>query len=105
MTSLAESERARLADELVAAGPDAPTLCAGLTARDLAAHVVLRERRPDAAPGIVFGLLSGHTRAVQDSLARLPWPKLVGKVRSRSPLLVGPFDDLVNTTEFFVHAE
>lgn len=106
MTTLAQDERARLADELEAAGPDAPTLCTGWTARDLAAHVVVRERRPDAAPGIRIGRLAGHTRAVQaDVAASTPWPDLLAKVRQRSPFLVGPMDDWFNTTEFFVHTE
>jgi uncharacterized protein (TIGR03085 family) len=105
MTTLAEAERTRLADVLAVTGPDAPTLCTGWTTRDLAAHVVLRERRPDAAAGIAFGPLSRYTRRVQDALAATPWPELLDKVRSRSPLLVGAVDDLINTTEFFVHAE
>ncbi len=37
-----------------AVGPDAPTLCGDWTTRDLAAHLVLRERRPDAAAGILI---------------------------------------------------
>lgn len=106
MTSLAQDERARLADELAAAGPDAATLCTGWDARALAAHVVVRERRPDAAPGIRIGPLAGHTAAVQaDLAASTPWPELVDRVRQRSPLLVGPMDDWFNTAEFFVHAE
>src|SRR5690242_3709593 len=103
---MAQAERARLADELEAVGPDAPTLCTGWDARDLAAHVVVRERRPDAAPGIRLGPLAGYTRSVQSHVARVtPWPDLVAKVRRRSPLLLGPMDDWFNTVEFFVHAE
>ena len=106
MTSLAQEERARLADELEAVGPDAPTLCTGWDARDLAAHVVVRERRPDAAPGIRIGPLAGYTRSVQAHVASTTaWPDLVAKVRRRSPLLLGPMDDWFNTVEFFVHAE
>jgi uncharacterized protein (TIGR03085 family) len=105
MASLARTERARLADLLEQVGPDAPTLCAGWQAKDIAAHVVLRERRPDAAVGIILSPLAGHTQAVQDHLAGMPWPDLVATVRSRSPLLVGPLDELINSTEFFVHAE
>ena len=52
MTSLAESERALFADLLAEVGPDAPTLCGDWTTRDLAAHLVVRERRLDATPGI-----------------------------------------------------
>jgi uncharacterized protein (TIGR03085 family) len=103
---MAQAERARLADELEAVGPDAPTLCTGWAARDLAAHVVVRERRPDAAPGIRIAAFAGYTRSVQAQVATsTPWDELVGKVRQRSPLLLGPMDDWFNTVEFFVHAE
>jgi uncharacterized protein (TIGR03085 family) len=105
VTSLASAARRDLADLLETAGPSAPTLCGDWTTRDLAAHLVLRERRPDAAAGIVVGALAGHTRSVQDSIAKTPWPGLLSKVRSRPLLLISPVDDLVNTTEFFVHAE
>ena len=47
----ASRERAALVTTMRAVGPDAPTLCGDWTTRDLAAHLVLRERRPDAAPG------------------------------------------------------
>jgi uncharacterized protein (TIGR03085 family) len=105
VASVAQTERARLADLLAEVGPDAPTLCEGWTAADLAAHVVLRERRPDAALGIRVPLLAGHTRAVQQGLAGGSWSELVDKVRHRSRLLVDRTDDLFNTTELFVHHE
>jgi hypothetical protein len=41
---LDDVERARLSDLLDELGPDAPTLLALWTTRDLAAHLVLRER-------------------------------------------------------------
>ena len=44
-------------------GPDGPTLCEGWQTRDLAAHLVLRERRPDAAAGVMGGPLAGLHRA------------------------------------------
>jgi uncharacterized protein (TIGR03085 family) len=105
VTSLAEDERAYLADLLEELGPDQPTLCEGWQTRDLAAHLVLRERRPVAAAGIVFGPLSRHTRMVQDELAAMPWPDLVATLRQRSPLAFGPIDGAINTVEFFVHTE
>ena len=70
MTRFARTERAAFADTLEEAGPDAPTLCTGWTTRDLAAHLVLRERRPDAAMGILIKGVAGHTQRVQDELAR-----------------------------------
>jgi uncharacterized protein (TIGR03085 family) len=106
MTSFARAERLALADTLLTAGPDAPTLCAGWTTRDLAAHLVLRERRPDAAAGILVGPLKDHTKKVQDRLAAGDYAGLVGKVR-RPALWVSPTfaEELVNLTEFLVHHE
>lgn len=105
MTSLAKTARRDLADLLEASGPDAPTLCGDWTTRELAAHVILRERRPDAAAGIVIPALVGHLASVQESIAAEPWPGLVRRVRQRPALLIGPIDELMNTTEFFIHAE
>lgn len=105
MTSVARTERAALADLFDEVGPGAPTLCGDWLTRDLAAHLVLRERRPDAVAGILAPAFASYTRSVQDRLAAGSWPQLVDKVRHRSPLLIGSMDDLVNTTEFFVHHE
>ncbi len=85
MSTPATRERQQFADELVAAGPDAPTLCDGWTTRDLASHVVIRERRPDAAAGIVIRALSGHTEKVQAKTAAGDWDALVEQVRSGPP--------------------
>jgi uncharacterized protein (TIGR03085 family) len=107
--SPARNERAALADLFDAVGPDAPTLCDGWRTRDLAAHLVLRESRPDAAPGIAVRRLAGWTERVQQGLARSDWPRLVQKVRSGPPTLsafgLPGVDRLLNTTEYFVHHE
>jgi uncharacterized protein (TIGR03085 family) len=50
----AQRERASLVETMRSIGPDAPTLCEGWTTRDLAAHLVVRERRLDATPGIMI---------------------------------------------------
>jgi uncharacterized protein (TIGR03085 family) len=105
VSTLAERCRADLADALAAAGPDAPTLCTGWRTRDLAAHVVVRERRPDAALGIVVAPLRQHGDRVRDEVARGDWEQLLATVRTRSPLLPGPLDALVNTVELYVHTE
>src|SRR5437764_783312 len=47
VTTWAEQERAALADALEQLGPDAPTLCEGWATKELAAHVYVREHRPD----------------------------------------------------------
>ncbi|WP_035845241.1 TIGR03085 family metal-binding protein [Kitasatospora azatica] len=109
MSNFARVERDRLADLLVAVGPDAPTLCAGWRARELAAHLVLREARPDAALGIQLPWLAGWTARVQGGYARLPYPELVRRFRSGpprlSPFALPGFDELANAVEYFVHAE
>ncbi|GAA2035483.1 TIGR03085 family metal-binding protein [Pseudokineococcus marinus] len=103
------SERAVLVEELGRCGPDAPTLCAGWTARDLAAHLVVRERRPDAALGIVVTPLAGHGERVRAAVAARPFDVLLDLVASGPPRL-SPFalpgvETAVNTGEHFVHAE
>jgi uncharacterized protein (TIGR03085 family) len=108
MARYAQSERHLLADLLLAVGPDAPTLCEGWTARDLAAHVVMRERRPDAAAGIVIGPLRRHSERVRASLATRPYPELVAMVRAApwwSPVSNPLADAAANTLEFFIHHE
>src|SRR5262245_24572504 len=108
MTSYAQSERKALAALLLEVGPDAPTLCAGWTTRDLAAHLVARERRPGAAAGIVLPLLRGHGDRVRARLARQPYPEIVEQVRAApwwSPVSNPLVDSVVNTVEFFVHHE
>jgi uncharacterized protein (TIGR03085 family) len=91
-----------------AVGPDAPTLCGDWTTRDLAAHLILRERRPDAAAGILISKLAGYTARRQRELADgTEWPELLTLVASGPPLY-SPFkllDPLVNTTEMFIHHE
>lgn len=109
MTTPATLERRRFADELLAVGPDAPTLCEGWSARDLAAHVVLRDRRPDAASGLVVSALSGYTDKVQRKIAEQEYGAIVDRIRSGppvwSPTRLDKVDRLANTTEFFVHLE
>ncbi|SCG37415.1 TIGR03085 family metal-binding protein [Micromonospora halophytica] len=108
MPRYARSEREALADLMLELGPDAPTLNEGWTTRDLAAHLVVRERRPDAAGGIVLPPLRGYGERVRLRVAALPWADLVGRVR-RPPLwspLSNPLtDELANTLEFFIHHE
>lgn len=109
MTTPATQERHNLADELLKVGPDAPTLDEGWDTRMLAAHIVLRDRRPDAATGIVVSALSAHTEKVQKKLAKEPWDKLVAEVRQGppawSPTAIPAVNRFLNTIEFFVHLE
>ncbi|NUP02086.1 MAG: TIGR03085 family protein, partial [Nonomuraea sp.] len=104
----ARGERAALCDLFDRLGPGAPTLCAGWDTYDLAAHLVLRERRPDAMGGIGISALAGYTASVQNGLkAKHPYPELVGLVREPGGVygLLPFLDTAVNTLEYFVHHE
>ncbi len=104
--TLAQQERETLCDLFAELGPGEPTLCEGWLTADLAAHLVVRERRPDSGPGLVWSPLAGYTdkvrRAVRD---RTSWEKLVESVRRGPPALLRPFDGPMNTVEFFIHVE
>ncbi|CQD10681.1 TIGR03085 family protein [Mycolicibacterium conceptionense] len=106
--SVAQRERAALVESMRAAGPDAPTLCEGWTARDLAAHLVVRERRLDAAPGILVPQLAGYTERVQQKVTeKTEWDALIDQIAGGPPLY-SPFkllDPLVNVAEMFIHNE
>jgi uncharacterized protein (TIGR03085 family) len=87
----AQDERAALAALLDETGPDGRTLCEGWQTRDLVAHLVLRERRPDAAAGVMGGPLAGYTARLQRQyLGRHSYAELVGMFKSGPPAL-SPF--------------
>src|ERR1700733_14833848 len=104
--SLAQEERNTLCDLFVERGSGAPTLCEGWLTADLAAHLVVRERRPDSGPGLVWPPLAGYTDRVRRSARdRKSWPDLVAAVRGGAAALLRPFDGPMNTVEFFIHVE
>jgi uncharacterized protein (TIGR03085 family) len=107
--SLARAERAALSDTLAKTDPQQPTLCAGWTARDLLAHLVVREQQPWAAAGIVVPALAPVTAHAMEGYADTPWEKLVEAFRSGppawSPFRIGRLDEVANGAEFFVHHE
>jgi uncharacterized protein (TIGR03085 family) len=106
---VARAERDQLSDLFTEVGPDAPTLCDGWQTKDLAAHLVLRDRRPDAAGGIMVPALAARTERVQGEYAAKPWAELVELVRTGpprwSPFSIGPVNELVNGAEYFIHHE
>jgi uncharacterized protein (TIGR03085 family) len=103
--------RHQLADALVAAGPDAPTLCSGWSAADLAAHLYVRENKPLA----LLGIAGAGGRAanqlteslMRQALRRYGFPGLISRFRAGPrPLTLWafqPIDRLGNCLEFFVH--
>ncbi|GAA4476626.1 TIGR03085 family metal-binding protein [Rhodococcus olei] len=105
--SLARDERHALVETMEAAGPDAPTLCGDWTTRDLAAHLVLRERRLDASAGILIRPLAGYTAKVQAEIAARPYPDLLELVRTGPPVWspLWLLDTQANLGEMFVHHE
>jgi uncharacterized protein (TIGR03085 family) len=107
--ALARRERDALADLLLVLGPDEPTLCEGWSTRDLAAHLVARATRPDAAAGLVLPPLRGHLERVQSGIATRDWEDLVAAVRQGPPtwsLQALPLLDYeTNTIEYVVHLE
>ncbi|MGW0820454.1 TIGR03085 family metal-binding protein [Streptomyces sp. NPDC002845] len=109
MSTHAKRERLLLADLLETAGPDAPTLCEGWSTRDLAAHVVVRERRADAAGGILIKQLAPRLERVMAEFAEKPYEELIQLIRTGpprfSPFSLKQIDEISNTIEFYVHAE
>ncbi|MER6116465.1 TIGR03085 family protein [Streptomyces sp. A0642] len=109
MSTHAKRERLLLADLLEAVGPEAPTLCHGWTARDLAAHVVVRERRPDAAAGLVIGPLKNRRDRIMTEFTEKPYEELIQLIRTgpprMSPFSLKQLDEAANTVEFYVHTE
>jgi uncharacterized protein (TIGR03085 family) len=106
--SIAQRERAALVDTMRSVGPDAPTLCEGWTTRDLAAHLVIREYRPDAAAGILIPFFAGHTAKVQNEVAgQTDWDALLDKVASGPPAYspLKLLDPVANIGEMFIHHE
>jgi uncharacterized protein (TIGR03085 family) len=107
--SITASERAEMCDLFEEVGPDAPTLCEGWTTRDLLAHLLVRERRPDAAAGIVLPFLADHTKNVTASIAGEPWEDMIGQFRDGppiwSPWAIPVVGDKANLSEFFIHHE
>ncbi|WP_247828929.1 TIGR03085 family metal-binding protein [Arthrobacter antioxidans] len=103
-----------LAETLLAAGPDAPTLCEGWQTRDLAAHLYLREHRPALGFGMVIRKLAPATeRATRETAERAASPAAYEALVNRflagppalSPMRIGAIDRSANLIEYFVHTE
>lgn len=114
--SFVARERRELADLLDRLGPAAPTLCEGWDTAHLAAHVVVRERRPDALIGLGAeqvrpgSRLAAYTHHVEDGLrTSTAYADLVDRLRAGpppwSPMAWPVPGDQLNTTEFAIHHE
>lgn len=102
-------EREQLADLLNELGPEAPTLLTPWTTRDLAAHLLLRERDPLAGPGLLIpGAWGRFAERRQKALARTDFRSMVTAIRSgppRGPFRIGWMRRVPNLNELFVHHE
>jgi uncharacterized protein (TIGR03085 family) len=101
------AERAAMCDTFEAVGPDAPTLCEGWTASDLAAHLIVREHRPDALPGVVIGgPFASHTERLMEQAKAKGYPAMIATMRTGLPWLyrVGP-GAFANVMENWIHHE
>jgi uncharacterized protein (TIGR03085 family) len=100
-------ERAALCDTLAETGPDAPTLCVGWLTADLSAHVLAREKRPDAAAGIILpGPFARHMQKVMDEYKAKGYEPMLDELRQGPPkyFRVGPMAAL-NVVENWIHHE
>lgn len=109
MTHFAQAERVALCETVSALGPDVPTLCGSWRTRDLLAHLVIRESRPDLAVGMFVPQLADRLDQAMAEKAQQEWPELLEEFRGGPPVWnptrFGPVHELVNVLEFFVHHE
>jgi uncharacterized protein (TIGR03085 family) len=114
--SFTDSERAQLAGLLAELGPHAPTLCEGWTTAHLAAHLAVRDRRPDALPGYGLEMLPGGRRLawwshrLENRLrASRPYAEVVDRVRAGpppwAPMAWPAVAQLLNVSEYAIHHE
>jgi len=108
VSNYAKRERVLFADLLARVGPGEPTLCEGWTTRDLAAHVVVRERRPDASLGMLIPPLRDRGEHIRLAKAAEPFPTVIHEIRTPpwwSPVSNPLTDELANGIELFIHHE
>jgi uncharacterized protein (TIGR03085 family) len=89
-------------------GPDAPTLCPGWTTRRLTAHLLARERRPEALLGIGVPRFADRRHRVEQQIASdHEWSELVARLASGPPAYspLRWLNRVANVHEMFVHHE
>lgn len=103
--TFAQKERERLAALLLEVGPNAPTLNDGWTTRDLAAHLLIRERKILKAGGMFVDALEGVLEKETEKQKARPYEEVVREWAGGPPVWVKPFDKQINTAEHFIHHE
>ena len=102
---LQRAGRAALCDTLTEVGADAPTLCDGWLAIDLASHLVIRERDAWTAPVILCGRLNGIVERLTANERRRGFAEVVKRLRDGPPWLFSstPLTVRLNTVEDWIH--
>ena len=101
-----EAERAALCDTLERLGPYAPTLCAGWTTADLAAHLVVRERNPLAGPGIVLGgPFASYTASAMEKEKAKGYEVALATLRGGPPAFMKSTMPALSLNEDWIHHE
>jgi uncharacterized protein (TIGR03085 family) len=105
--SLARRERHALCDLALELGEEAPTRCGSWDAKDLVAHLLVRETNPFGAAGIAVPGLAGLADRAMARERRRDFAAMVEKLRSPglTPYALPPVERLFNTLEYFVHHE
>jgi len=90
VAKILQTERGALCETLDAVGPEGPTLCEGWLAADVAAHLVIFDRRPDGAPGIgIGGVFGRHTLKLMERFKDRGFDWMVDKLRGGPPRVHG----------------
>ncbi|TLP71959.1 TIGR03085 family metal-binding protein [Nesterenkonia sphaerica] len=109
MTSTASQERKALVSALRSVTAEAPTLCEGWSAQDLALHVVVRDSRPDLMVGQQLPLVGPRARRALQTLRDAGYEALVDRVAAGPPRYfpqsLEPVDVAMNTLEYYIHTE
>lgn len=106
MASSAAVERAALLELLAELGPTAGTLCEGWSTHDLAAHLVARERRPQALPGLLVPVLQPLTAATERRQRARPYDDLLADLRTGPPVWSpARWSEVGELHEWYVHHE
>ena len=105
----ARAERHALCELLEELGPEARTLLPGWRTSEMAAHLLARDTRPDAIPGMVLPVASRWTERVQRGIVETGnYSEVVRRLRAGPPALSAgrlPGGWRADLHEWFVHHE
>lgn len=105
--SLARRERQALCDLALTLDATAPTLCGDWDLSALLAHLIVRERRPLSASGIMIPQLAKVTERAMAKEAAKGVPAMVATLRKPplTPYSLPVVERFTQTLEYFVHHE